>query len=95
MDNQHGILGKNCFYIDTITNFGYPNCWKPMKVPKTLPALNRSPYGKQRIVAIKKPTSTFSALWRRYALQKKPGALRIYHIFCRFSTVNFLIIVQI
>jgi hypothetical protein len=73
-------LEKNDFYIDTITNFGYPPYWKPMKVPKTLPALNRSPYGKQRIVAIKKPTSTYLALWRRYALQKKPDALQINQI---------------
>lgn len=74
MDNQHGILEKNDFYIDTITNFGYPNCWEPKKVPKTLSALIRSPYGKQRIVAIKKTTSTY------LALQKKPDALQIYQI---------------
>ena len=85
MDNQHGILGKNCFYIDTITNFGYPNCWKPMKVPKTLPALNRSPYGKQRIVAIKKHTSTFSALWRRYSVDSIKRTVRL-----TFQTIFFL-----
>ena len=78
MDNKHGISEKDGFYIDTITNFGNPKRWKPMKVPKTLPSLNQSPYGKQRIVAIKKPT--WWAMWNRYALQKKPGALRIHHI---------------
>jgi hypothetical protein len=78
MDKKHGISEKDGFYIDTITNFGNPKRWKPMKVPKTLPSLSQSPYGKQRIVAIKKPTN--SALCNHYAQQKKHGALWVHHI---------------
>ena len=82
MDNQHRILAKNGFYVDIVTNFGncrlgkdlYKSLRLGMKVPRTLPSLNQSPYGKQRIVVIKKPTSTYSAL------QKKPGVLQIHHI---------------
>ena len=83
VNNQHGILGINCVYMDITYNVetailqGYPQS-----------LLNKSSFRKQRIVAIKNPTSKYSssafcrllapALWRSWqGLQKNTSVVQI------------------